>query len=116
MALRAGCAWRTMVHHIVLCKFRAGIDDERVEWVMRQTRIRLLKIAEVRAIKCGKRILPDNQWGFFFAVDCESMEKLTIGQQDLVYGAFVKEVVEPNVAGQMALSYEMEPDKDVRNS
>jgi hypothetical protein len=105
-----------MVHHIVLCRFQPAIDDERVEWVMRQTRIRLLKIAEVRAIKCGKRIESANHWGFFFAVDFESMEKLAIGQRDPVYDAFLKEVVEPNVAGQLALSYEMEPDKDVRYS
>lgn len=105
-----------MVHHIVLCKFEAEIGDEQVEWVMRQTRIRLLKIAEVRAIKCGKGIDPANGWGFFFAVDCESMEKLAIGQSDPVYQTFVKEVIEPNVAGQLALSYEMEPDKDVRYS
>jgi hypothetical protein len=105
-----------MVHHIVLCSFLPEVNDERVEWVMRQTRIRLLKIAEIRAIKCGKRIEPANQWGFFFAADYESMEKLAIGQHDPVYQAFVKEVVEPNVADQLALSYEMEPDKDVRYS
>jgi hypothetical protein len=105
-----------MVHHVVLCKLRPEINDARVEWVIRQTRIRLLKIGEIRAIKCGKRIEPANQWGFFFAVDCESMEKLAIGQRDPVYEAFVKEVVEPNVAGQLALSYELEPDKDVRYS
>ena len=44
------------------------------------------------------------------------MEKLAIGQSDPVYQTFVKEVIEPNVAGQLALSYEMEPDKDVRYS
>ena len=107
---------RTMVHHIVLCKLRPEINDERVEWVMRQTRIRLLKIAEVRAIKCGKRIEFANQWRFFFAVDCESMEKLALSHQDAVYEAFVREVIEPNVSGQLALSYEMEPDTDVRYS
>ncbi len=105
-----------MVHHIVLCKLRLETDDDQVEWIMRQTRIRLLKIAEVRAIKCGKRIESSHQWGFFFAVDCESMEKLAIGHADPVYDAFVQEVIEPNVDGQLALSYEMEPDKDVRYS
>jgi hypothetical protein len=105
-----------MVHHIVLCDFRLETDDERVEWIMRQTRIRLLKIPEVRAIKCGKRIDAGNKWGFFFAVDCESMEKLAHGQQDPVYDAFLKEVLEPNVYGQLGISYEMEPDKDVRYS
>ena len=105
-----------MVHHIVLCRLRPEVNDERVEWIMRQTRIRLLKIGEIRAIKCGKRIEMANQWRFFFAVDCESMEKLGLSHRDPVYDAFIKEVVQPNVAGQLALSYEMEPDIDVRYS
>ena len=58
---------RVMVHHVVLCKLHPGVADEQVEWIMRETRIRLLKIAEVRAIKCGKRIESRNEWGFFFA-------------------------------------------------
>ena len=83
---------------------------------MRQTRIRLLKIAEVRAIKCGKRIERDNDWGFFFAVDYESMDKKVLGQADPVYTKFVSEVIDPYVGDQLVLSYEMEPGKDVRYS
>ncbi len=105
-----------MVHHIVLCKFQGGTDDQCVEWIMRQTRIRLLKIAEIRTMECGKRIDALNEWGFFFAVDCESMEKLADCHHDPVYDAFVREVIEPNVARQLALSYEVDPDVDVRYS
>lgn len=105
-----------MVHQIVLCKFEPGVDDERIEWMMRQTRIRLLKIPEVRAIKCGKRIDPANEWLFFFAVDCESMEKLALGKADPVYVGFEAEVIQPYVEHQLALCYEMEPDMDVRYS
>ncbi len=60
-----------MVHHVVLCRLHPGIDDEQVEWVLRETRIRLLKITEVRAIRCAKQIEKENEWGFFFAVDYE---------------------------------------------
>ena len=53
-----------MVHHIVLCKLQPGVEDEQVEWIMRQTRIRLLKIGEVRAMGCGKRIELGSEWAF----------------------------------------------------
>ena len=58
-----------MVHHIVLCKLNEELGDAEVEWIIRESRIRLLKIAEVRAIKCGKRIESGNAWGFFFSAD-----------------------------------------------
>ena len=105
-----------MVHHVVLCRFHPGIEDEQVEWVLRETRIRLLKIAEVRAIRCGKRIEADNDWGFFFGVDYESMDKMALGHSDPVYQKFVDDVLHPHVGEQLALSYEMEPGKDVRYS
>ena len=105
-----------MVHHIVLCKLHPGTDDQKVEWIMRQTRIRLLKIPEIRIVQCGKRIDPGNEMGFFFAMDFESMAKMSEGQGKPVYRSFVGEVIEPNVREQLALSYEMEPGKDVRYS
>ena len=105
-----------MVHHVVLCRFPVGIEDERIEWVLRQTRIRLLKITEVRAIRCGKRIEEGHDWGFFFGVDYESMDKMALGHVDPNYQKFIDEVIDPYVAEQLALSYEMEPGKDVRYS
>lgn len=105
-----------MVHHLVLCKFQPDVDDARVEWVMRETRVWLLKIPEVRAIKCGKQIEPGNLWGFFFGVDYESMDKMAIGHSDPSYHHFITEVVLPHVSEQLALSYEMEPGRDVRYS
>ena len=45
-----------MVHHVVFCQLHPGVTDEKVEWIMRQTRIRMLKLPEVLAIRCGKRI------------------------------------------------------------
>lgn len=83
---------------------------------MRQTRIRLLKIPEVRAIKCGKRIVTENDWGFFFSMDFESMAKMSDGQADPIYQGFTTEVIDVYVREQLALSYEMEPGKDVRYS
>ena len=109
-------AFRFMVHHIVLCKLQPGVEDEQVEWIMRQTRIRLLKINEVRAIGCGKRIELGSGWAFFFSTDFESMEKMAEGHEDPVYERFLNEVIGPYVSEQQALSYETEPGKDVRYS
>ena len=83
---------------------------------MRQTRIRLLKINEVRAITCGKRIELGSEWAFFFAADFEGMEKMRIGHADPVYERFLAEVIAPHVSEQQALSYETEPGRDVRYS
>ena len=105
-----------MVHHVVLCKLNEGAGDEKVEWIIRQSRIRLLKIPEVRAIKCGKRVEEGNAWGFFFSADYESMDKMALGHADPVYGKFLAEVITPHVREQLALSYEMEPGKDTRYS
>lgn len=83
---------------------------------MRQTRIALLKISEVRAMWCGKRIEKGNEWGFFFAADFESMEKMAAGHDDPVYQRFLNEVIAPHVEEQVAMSYELEPGVDVRYS
>ena len=82
----------------------------------RETRIRLLKIGEVRAIKCGKRIEVGHDWDFFFSADYESMDKMSLGHDDPVYERFLAEVIQPHVAEQLTLSYEIEPGKDVRYS
>ncbi len=105
-----------MVHHLVLCKLLPGVEDEQVEWIMRQTRIRLLKIAEVRAIQCGKRIEMSNDWGFFFAADFESMAKMSDGHATPVYERFLAEVLAPHVGEQTALSYELGSGVNVRYS
>lgn len=105
-----------MVHHVVLCKLNEGLGDPQVEWIIRQSRIRLLKITEVRAIKCGKRIGSGNDWGFFYSADYESMDKMALGQADPVYRKFVSEVITPHVREQLVLSYEVEPGKDTRYS
>ena len=51
---------------------------EKIEWMMRETRIQLLKIPEVLSIRCGKRVDPEAEWPFFLAVELDSMEKLPL--------------------------------------
>lgn len=105
-----------MVHHIDLFKLKPGITPARVEEMMMNTRMMLLKIPEVLSIKCGKRIDAELQWPFFIAIDFESMDKFGIFKEDPIYVKFVEEVIKPNTAESLSLDFEMDPGKDVRFS
>lgn len=105
-----------MIHHLVLFKLKPKVDDEKVEWMMRETRIQLLKIPEVLAVKCGKRIDPTNDWQFFLSVDLESTDKLAIYRDDPHHVKYVEEVIRPNTTDRLALDYEMDPNRDVTYS
>lgn len=105
-----------MIHHLVLFKLQPGVDDEKVEWMMRQTRIQLLKIPEVLNIKCGKPVTAGVDWNFFLSVDVESMEKLAIYRDDPNHVKFFEEVIRPNTTQRLAIDYEMDPARDVRYS
>jgi hypothetical protein len=105
-----------MVQHIVLFKLKPEINDEKVEQMMRNTRIQLLKIPEVLSVKCGKRISTENDWPFFIAVEFESMDKLAVYLDDSIHLKYVQDVIKPHTTERMALDYEMEPGKDVQYS
>lgn len=105
-----------MVHHIVLFKLKPEITLARIEEMMMNTRMQLLKIPEVLSIKCGKRIKPDMPWPFFIAIDFESMDKFAIFREDPIFVKFMEEIIKPNTADALSLDFEMDPGKDVRFS
>ena len=105
-----------MVHHISLFKLKPEITPARLEEMMMNTRMQLLKIPEVLSIKCGKRIDPANPWPFFIAIDFESMDKHGIYSEDPIYVKFIEEVIKPNVTDTLKLDFEMDPGKDVQFS
>ncbi len=105
-----------MVHHIVLFKLRPEVTPARVEEMMMNSRMQLLKIPEVLSIKCGKRIKQDLPWPFFIAIDFESMDKHRIFEEDPIYVKFVEEIIKPNTSEALELDFEMDPGKDVRFS
>ncbi len=59
---------------------------------------------------------PENDWGFFFSMDFETLAKMDEGRADPIYKNFAAEVIGAHVREQLALTYEMEPGKDVRYS
>lgn len=105
-----------MIHHIVLFKLKPEVTSEKLEEMMMNTRIQLLKIPEVLSVRCGKRVEATNDWEFFLAVEVESMDKLAIYRDDPIHIKYVEEVIKPNTAERWALDYEMEPGKDVKFS
>jgi len=114
--LETPISFTLMVHHAVLYKLKPEVTPARVEEMMMNARMQLLKIPEVLSIKCGKRIDPELAWPFFIAIDFESMDKYAIFREDPIYVKFVEEVIKPNTEDSLALDFEMDPGKDVRFS
>jgi Stress responsive A/B Barrel Domain len=115
-ALETPISITLMVHHVVLYRLKPEVTPARVEEMMMNTRMQLLKIPEVLSIKCGKRIEPEMEWPFFIAIDFESMDKFAIFREDSIYVKFVEEVIKPNTEDSLVLDFEMDPGKDVRFS
>lgn len=105
-----------MIHHIVLFKLKPEVTDEKVEEMMMNTRMQLLKIPDVLSVKCGKRVDPENDWQFFLSVDVDSLDKLAVYRDDPIHIKFVEEVIKPNTTERLALDYEMDPGKDIQFS
>ena len=104
-----------MVHHINLFKLKPEVTPQKLEQLMMTTRMSLLKIPEILSVKCGKSI-DKSEWPFFIALDFESMEKLTMTQDDAIYMKFVSDVIKKNTAERLTLNYEMEPGKSAAYS
>ncbi len=105
-----------MVHHVVLYKLKSEVAPARVEQMMMNARMQLLKIPEVLSIKCGKRIDPEMDWPFFIAIDFESMDKYGIFREDPIFVKFTEEIIKPNTEDSLVLDFEMDPGKDVQFS
>lgn len=114
--LETPISFTLMVHHIVLYRLKPEVTPARVEEMMMNARMQLLKIPEVLSIKCGKRIDPETEWPFFVAIDFESMDKFAMFREDPVYVKFAEEIIKPNTDESLVLDFEMDPGKDVRFS
>ncbi len=105
-----------MVHHLILFKLKPEVTPARVEEMMMNTRMQLLKIPEVLSIKCGKRIHDEMPWPFFIAIDFESMDKYEIFREDPIFVKYEAEIIKANTAEALTLDFEMDPGRDVRFS
>ncbi|MEA3210246.1 MAG: hypothetical protein QOE70_3303 [Chthoniobacter sp.] len=105
-----------MVHHITLFKLQPEVTPAKLEQIMMTTRMTLLKIPEILSVRCGKNIDPKSEWPFFVALDFESMEKLSMTEEDAIYMKFVSDIIKAHTSARLTLSYEMEPGKNVKYS
>ena len=101
-----------MIQHVVLFNLKPEIDAEKIEWMLRETRIRLLKIPVVRGLRCGHRIDPGEDWALFLLVELDSADKLACYMHDPAHVRFVKEVIEPNITNRIAFDYQSDPGGD----
>jgi hypothetical protein len=105
-----------MIAHLTVYTLGPEVDAEKLEQMMAATRVQLLRVPEVLAVKTGKRVRPGDAFDWFVYYEVETMDKLAICQDDPHYLKFAAEVVAPNVATESATAFEMEPRKDVKYS
>jgi len=105
-----------MIAYLSLFKLKPEVSLEKLEDMISRTRMLLLRVPEVLAVKTGKRINPHDPFDWFIYLEVESMDKLAISHDDPHYFKFREEVLKPNVAEQESTAFEMDPRKDVKYS
>ena len=98
-----------MIAYLSLFQLKPQVTEEKLEQMMSQTRVMLLRVPEVLTVKTGKRVNPADPYPWF-------VYKLAICQDDPHYFKFREEVLKPNISEQESTSFEMEPRKDVKYS
>ncbi len=105
-----------MIAHLSLFKLKPDVTEERLEEAMSRTRVLLLRVPEILAVRTGKRVKPEDPWPWFIFLEVESMDKLAIARDDPSYFKFREEVLKPLVAEECVQAYEMDPRKNVKYS
>jgi len=101
-----------MIQHVVLFNLKPEIDADKIEWMLRETRIRLLKIPVVQGLRCGSRIDHGTDWSLFLLTELDSVEKLACYLNHPVQVRFFNEVIKPHVTDWIALDYQSDPGED----
>lgn len=105
-----------MIQHIVFFKLKPGIDDHKLEEMIRSTRSMLLKIPEVLSVRSGRNIDTGSEWSFFLSVEVETLEKLRMYVEDPVHLKYVETVIKPNTTARFALDFQTDPSKELKYS
>ena len=105
-----------MIHHVVYFQLKPEVDAATLETLVRQSRSLLLRIPEVLSVRSGRNLDPASQWQFFLAIEVASREKLRIASDDPFYIKFIEKHIKPAVTGQFAMSFELDPSKDLKYS
>lgn len=105
-----------MIQHLALFQLASDISDSALENLQRTTRTQLLKIPGILGVRAGRNLDPASNWGFFFALEVESREKLRICREDPVFVKFQHNLLQPLVSNSLELSFEMDPAKPLKYS
>ena len=105
-----------MIAYLSLFQLKPEVTPEKLETIMSQTRVLLLRVPEVFVVKTGKRVNPSDPYPWFVHIEVETMDKLAICQDDPYYIKYREEVLKPNISEQESTAFEMEPQKDVKYS
>src|SRR5882672_11014754 len=100
-----------MIHHIVLYKLKPEVTPARVEEMMMNTRMQLLKIPEVLNIKCGKRVDPELPWPFFIAIDLKWMAESPFSGEAPFVVMFMEKIKKPNAPVSQTTDSERDQEK-----
>lgn len=101
-----------MIEHVVLCDLQHGHAAGTLDYLLRETRLRLLKLPVVVAVRCGKRFDGEVVDGFFFAVSVETEAKLRALLADPAFRRLESEVLDPVTTARRAVSFQTDPGGD----
>jgi hypothetical protein len=105
-----------MIHQVVYLQLNEAIGSAVLEEMVRASRTWLLKIPEVLSVRSGRNLDPESQWQFFYSFEAESMEKLTLVNDDPFHLKFTKQYIEPNTRNRFGMIFELDPSRDLKYS
>ena len=106
-----------MIYQLFLVQLKAKTSMAQTEELMAVARTRLLKIPAIYHVWCGKKIdSAQAPHDLFIAIDVQSMRKLKSVTAHPIYSQFMQHTLKPHAREIIELSFEMDPQKDVRYS
>jgi hypothetical protein len=105
-----------MIAYLSLFTLQPQVGADDLEEIMAATRVHLLRVPEVLAVKTGKRVKSGDPYDWFIYLELENMDKLAMCLDDPNYIKFREGFLKPNVETQSSTAFEMEPRKDLRYS
>ncbi len=105
-----------MIQHVVYLQLKPSVDAVLLEELVRSSRSLLLKIPEVLSVRSGRNIDPSSQWQFYFAIEIDSLEKLSFALDNPFHLKLMEKFIKPHVLAQFTLDFELDPSKNLKYS
>lgn len=101
----------------MLVELKPKTSSEEIEELMTKARTRLLKVPEIYHVWCGKKIeTAQTPHDLFIALDLQSKLKFESASSNPIFCQFMQSSLKPLAREITQLSFEMDPQKDVRYS